>query len=859
MQVVATPYNNIKSKASNPTGWNTTGLDNNSIAYISQSNRTLSTDLIVETVITGLNTITVAGQPSSVLIDGVIYQQVAANPQPTQFTYNAYTKEILINVPISRNNHNVIISQNPSIITTTSVYNLLFDRVPISELGSDFHQFLVSIQAGHSSELILNYSHAKGDLPTASIEIEVVDSEIDNSLLILENSISNKQTHFIYRTPFHLKPFSISKDENTNVSRINLVFESVHAPRSEYNKLDQYIYVNKTSGQSLVSFASGQDIAVKGVQSIVGTKKNDDRERKQLRSILASLAVANSSFIDYSAESVKLTRNLTTKRYYLPDNLSILPDYTITKNGVLGAPIVDGVRLSTPWIYKGWMADDSDIVIDEPENIDNDTEDNDLKMVESRTVGDPDLEPYTPTKILDGVNYQYRSQEEIKNFSKAAQNPSSIVYPNGFKKSKWTQKNEYGFNAGQLGGEEWGWQIVSTDVWTYYDQPVPNPAYQGNPTKPQFLYFQKDPIWIFTPPVYEAHWKLCRSWRTQVEFDKNGYPILEQEIGTKWLQPKTEGDNRTAAQLLYDAAKLTYEANVLRLENKLNEANEKDKQATDKRKDAALYKFVSYPYTRTTKRFYRRLALDRPEIDDDQNTAPCNEDERNEDEPTNPPAYFLERELVEENSLFTIPSPYTGDSPITIGESYERRFWTIVSPGGFQTFESTRSTNQQGGDTSDLSAQEYRSGTPDPAPYRPKIAEERMKRDKKKPDKKKTRPSTIYLNSQGGESVPYSGASRSSISIEGIRNFEAALPALIDMYREENLTSEQTTTDSPWYRTIKPGDRAFWKGKSWQCTSLTRRDRFTDGFIQCQSYQCDWGSFIEGLNLDTTSVSSCEI
>ena len=868
MQVVNTPYTSIKSEANNPTGWHTPGLNNNSLAYISQLNNTLPVNLTVVTGLAGLNTISISSQPFNIFVGGVIYQQVADNPQPTQFIYNANKKEIVINISPLHNNHNIVIAGNPSIGTTPSLNTSLslfgyptthlFDRVPISELGSDFHQFLVDIQAGHSSELVLSYSHSKGELPTASLEIEVIDSELDGVLTILESSISSHRIHFIYGTPFYLKPFSITKDENTNVSQIALTFDSVYAPRSEYNKLDWYIYVNKSSNQSFGSIASGKGIAINGAKSVIKTKRKDDRERKQVRSILQSLANANSSFIDYSKQSIELINNLMTKRYFLPDNFSILPEYTITRNGVMGAPLVDGVRLSSPWIYKGWSSDDSDTVIDEPENINNDTEDNDLKMVESRLIGEPDLEPSTPTKILDGANYQYRSQEEIDNFSKSSQNPSSIAYPNGFKKSRWTQKNEYGFNAGQLNGQEWGWQIVSTDVWSYYDEPVPNPAYQNNPSKPQFLFFQKDPIWIYTPPVYEAHWKLCRSWSTQVEFDSNGYPTSEQEIGTKWIQPKTEGDNRTAAQLLYDADKLEYEADVLRSENKINEANEKDRQAVDKRKDADLYKFTSYPYTRTTKRFYRRLALDRPEIDDDQNTVPCNEDERNADEPTNPPAYFLERELVEENSLFTIPSPYAGESPITIGESYESRFWVIVSPGGFQTFESTRSSNQQGGETSNLSAGEYRTGTPDPAPYRPKITRDRWERDKKKPDKKKTRQSTIYLNTPGGDTVSYHSASRSSISIEGVRDFGAALPALLNMYREENLASEQTVTDSPWHRKIRPGDRAFWRGKSWQCTSISRRDRFVDGLIQCQSYQCDWGSFIEGLTLNTTSISSCE-
>lgn len=853
MQIVATPYNNI-SKA---LGWNAVGEDSRRLTTLNQVDTILSEDLTLDTVSTALNTVPVSSQPNQIYIEGVAYEQVASNPQPTQFVYNASKKEVTLNALTTHNNHPIIIENSPkSTITSPSMF--LFDRVPVSELGDDFHQFLIDIQAGHSGELILNYTHSKGELPTASIEIEVVDDDLDDVLTILDSSISSKRLHFIYKTPFYLKPFSITKDENSNVSQINLVFDSIYAPRSEYNNLDWYVYINKTSNTPFASVASGKGINIRGVKSVVKSKNSDERERKQVRNIIESLAIANSSFIDYSGQAIKFVRNLKAKKYLLPDNFSILPEYTITRNGVTGAPIVDGVRLSSPWIYKAWSPDAGDTIIDDQENLNNDTEDNDLKMVEARLVGDPDLEPSSPTKLLDGINYQYRSQEEIENFSSAAQNPSSIAYPNGFKKSRWTQKNEYGFNAGQLNGEEWGWQIVSTDVWDYYDEPVPNPAYSGNSSEAQFLYFQKDPIWIYTPPTHGAHWKVSRTWNLQVEFDSNGYPHLEQEIGTKWIQPKTEGDNRTAAQLLYDADKLEYEAIALRAEGKIDEANEKDSQAADKRKDANLYKFAPYPYNRTTRRFYRRLALDRPEIDDDQNTIPCDKDERENSEPTTQPAYFLERELVEENSLFTIPSPYKGESPITVGESYERRFWIIISPGGFQTFESTKSSNQQSGDTTNLSASEYRTGTPDPAAYKPKFTRNNQPRDKKKPDKKKQRQSTLYLNSYGGDSVSYHNASRSSISIDGIRDFSSAIPSLLEIYRDENLTSEQTITDSPWHRKIKPGDRAFWKGKSWQCTSVTRRDRFVDGLIQCQSYQCDWGSFISGLTLNTSAVNACE-
>lgn len=879
MQVVSTPYSGFYPSIG---AWCSMIATPFSTAYVATSNSELSQDLTTTIATSGLNEIEVLDQPHSVRVHNAIYQQVQTNPAPGQYSYLKASNRIIVNIATGHSGHQVICENTAPIsvswfgssfaLTPFEHHNTpLFDRVPISELGQDFYNFLVDINAGHSSELTLSYNHSKGELPTASIAIEVVNDELEATIDKLEETLNSNQIHLIYGTPFFLKPFSISINENSNTSEIDLSFESIYAVRGEYNPLDYYIYVNQgSSSVPFVSLASSSGASVEGSNQVVATRNSDSKERKQIRSLLEALASSQSSFLDYSKISaVQITRNGTSRRHILPNNFSINPEIKITRNGVIGAPIVDGVRLSSPWVYKAYAPDTSGLTIKDEIAANSDTEDENIKVDEQRTIGDPDLQPDTPNKILDGGSYLYISTEEPDNFPQMAQNPNTVVYPSGFKKSKWTQINESGFNAGQINGEEWGWQLDSSQVWSYYDEPVLNPKYATDPSQPQFLYFQNDPIWKYTMPVYSAHWKKCRTWSLQVGFDALGYPTLEQEIGIKWIQPKSEGDNRTAAQLLYDADKLEYEANVLRIEasalainspswvQKTNEANSKDESAAAKRKDAALYKFRELPYIRTTRKFYRKLSLDRAEIQEDEQSQPCDKDKRDTASPVTPPAYFLERELTEENSLTTIPSPYTGETPIVIGETYERRYWTVVSPAGYQTFESVKSSSQQSGDTTNLSVGEWRTGTPEPAARKPVILPQRAK---KKPDKKPKSQYTTFLSTNGGSPIPFSAASRPTVSLEGVNDLSVAYPALLEMARQENLSSETTTSDSPWYRIIKPGETAFWLGKLWQCTAISRVDKLGyGGLIQCQSYQCDWGSYLTGLTLSATTISNCAL
>lgn len=876
MQVVSTPYESIKPG---------TGIwvaeDNPSFPapFIAITGNALSSDVTTSTVSVGLNTINVSQQPNTVIVEGVTYQQVAGNPQPGQYSYNQPSGIITINSV--HTNKQVVIensadvaavispaySSNPLEFTQTP----LFDRVPIDELGTDFYGFLINIGAGHSGELLLNYSHSQGGFPAASLEIEILTDEIEVVLTKINDNISSRYIHYIYKTPFHLKPVNVTYHDNTNVVTLVLEFESIYAPRGEYNPLDRYVYINKDTQIPFASLLANNGVQVREVKGFVSTKQSDKKERRQIRGMLESLAAAQASFLDFSQPKIVLTNSLTTRQHTLPNNFSILPDYSITTNGLIGAPLINGIRLSSPWVYKGWIPDEGGLIIEDENVVDSDTDNEFLETREIKRMGDPDLTPSTPTKILDGIGYSYISEEEITRFPEMAQNPSVVVYPNGFKKSVWEQINEHGFNAGQNNGEEWGWQINSKDVWSYYDEPVANPDY-GQSGQPQFLYFQKDPVWQYTAPVYSAHWKKCRTWNLQVSFDVNGYPYIEQEIGSRWIQPKTESDNRTAAQLLYDADKLEYEASMLRAEaltlpfqstewqEKQDEAKDKDGQAAVKRKDASLYNFQEFPYTKTVRRFYRKLSIDRPEILDEQEAQPCDQTEREtqeKQEPASVPAYFLEREITEEKSLFTIPSPYKNELPITIGETYEKRHWVIVSPLGYQIFESLKTSAQQSGNTTNVTSSEWRTGSPDVAPRKPDTP---LRRKKKTPDKKPENKNTTYLNTAGGSSVSFRDAARSTVSLEGVRNFSLAYPALLEMYRQENLTSEQTSTDSPWYRIIKPGDRAFWMGKSWKCTDVSRTDKLGyGGLIQCQSFRCNWGSWIPDLTLSVSTVSECAI
>lgn len=801
-------------------------------------------------VTSGANVITVSQQPTSIYIGGVLYSQVSDNPVAGQYVYNPNAQQVTIIVPTNQNNNQVVI-QNTAIVSPPSIQpgaiafgentTPLFDRVPLDEIGSDFYAWLVSIKAGHSGDLILNYSHSKSDFPRLSIEIEVTKSDAVTALQGIESSINTRRVHTVYKTPFYLTPPSITTYDDSNVVRISLVFESIHAPRGEYNPVDHYINVSQGQELSFGSAVAANGISIQSANTSTIGVRNSDQERRRVRDLLIANAQANASFLDYSGDTIRLVRNTGSVVHRLPDNFSILPEYTVTKNGIIGAPTVDGVRLAQPWLFKGWLPDDSNLRIDDETTVDADDET--PSMVEVRWMGDPDLEPSSPSKILDGANYQYKSTEEADKFPLQAQNPSAIVYPNGFKKSSWQQKNEYGFNAGQIQGSEYGWQIVSTDVWNYTDP-------SGD--------FSEDPIWIYTPPVASAHWKECRSWNLNVEFDDLGYPVLEQEIGTKYVQFKTETDSRTAATLEYEADKLTYEATQLREAGNLEEATKKDDLAESKRKDALLYKFAALPYIRTTRRFYRKLSLDRPEIKEGKGQKPCTREQRNDEDSTADPAYFLEREIVEEKSLITIPSPYPGEPNLAVGEDYESRTWTVVSPGGYQTFESVRSSAQQSGNAANLQTGEWRTGTPDPAPKYPKKSN---KKRRAKPRKDKKQRQTIsYLTTIGGDPVSYQNASRSTITLEGVRQLATALPALLEICREENLVSEQTISDSPWYRIIRPGERAVWMGKTWQCTSVDRRDKLhPSGLIQCQSYQCQWGSFLPNLNLSTQDISECAI
>lgn len=845
MQVVLTSSSTI----SNPSAW-IASTDFVSIKPpITSLNITPSSTTTVA-VTSGLNVITVSQQPTSIYVRGVLYSQVPSNPVAGQYVYNPDVQQVTIIVPANHNNDQAVI-QNTAIVTSPLMQpeavtfgentTPLFDKVPLDEIGSDFYTWLVSIKAGHSEDLILNYNHSKSDFPTLSIEIEVTKSDMTTTLQGIESSINTRQVHTVYKTPFYLTPPSITTYDNSNIVKILLAFESIHAPRGEYNPLDYYINVSQGQELSFVSRVAENGVSVQSASaSTIGTR-NNDQERRQVRDLLLANAQANASFIDYSGDTIRLIANTNSVVHRLPDNFSILPEYTVTKNGVIGAPIVDGVRLAQPWLFKGWLPDDSNLRIDNETTVDADDET--PSMVEVRWMGDPDLEPSSPSKILDGATYEYRSTEEADKFPLQAQNPSAIAYPNGFKKSSWQQKNEYGFNAGQIQGSEYGWQIVSTDVWSYTDP-------SGN--------FSEDPTWIYTPPVASAHWKECRSWNLNVEFDDLGYPVLEQEIGIKYVQFKTETDNRTAATLDYEADKLTYEATRLREGGNLEEATKKDNLAESKRKDALLYKFAALPYIKTTRRFYRKLSLDRPDIKDGKNQKPCTRDQRDDEDPTADPAYFLEREIIEEKSLITIPNPYPGEPNLVVGEDYESRTWTVISPGGYQTFESTRSSAQQSGNATNLQTSEWRTGTPEPAPKYPKKS--RRKQQAKPRKDKKQRQTITYLTTIGGDSVSYQNASRSNITLEGVRQLAAALPALLEICREENLVSEQTVSDSPWYRTIRPGERAIWMGKTWQCTAVDRRDKlYSSGLIQCQSYQCQWGSFLPSLTLSTQDISECAI
>lgn len=804
---------------------------------------------IVTTVTSGTNIITVTQQPTFLYVGGTAYEQVLSNPSAGQYTYNPVSQQVSVVVPTTQNNNQIII-ENTLVATTpiaqsggifSETTTPVFDEVSLDEIGSEFYAWLVSIGAGHSGELLLNYTHSKGDFPSLSIEIEITKTDAANTLQKLEDSINNRYVHRAYNTPFYLIPPSITSYDDRNIVSISLSFESIHAPRGEYNPLDYHVSISRGQQLTFTGLAADQNVAIQGGSSGSITARNDDKERRRVRDLLTINAQINASFIDYSGDTIRVIKNTAGTVHRLPDNFSILPEYTITKNGIIGAPVVDGIRLAQPWIFRGWLPDDGNLAI---EDVISETSDDETpSMIELRWMGDPDLEPSSPTKILDGASYEYKSTEEADKFPLQAQNPSAIAYPNGFKKSSWQQKNEYGFNAGQIQGTEYGWQVVSTNVWIYEDP-------SGD--------FSEDPVWIYVPPVASAHWKKCRAWNLKVEFDNLGYPIVEQEIGVKYIQFKTETDNRTAATLEYEADKLEYEALQSREAGNIEEADKKDALAESKRKDAALYNFYEVPYTKTTRRFYRELSLDRPDIKKTKQQKPCNKTERDNEDPTEDTPHYLEREITEEKSLITIPNPYPGEENLTVGEDYESRTWTVVSPGGYQTFESTRSS-QQSGNTSNLQSSEWRTGTPDPAPKYPSKSQQRRRRATPRKDKTPNR-TISYLTNIGGDPVTYQNASRSTVTLEGVRQLGVALPALLEMCREDNLSSEQTVTDSPWYRTIKPGERALWMGKSWQCTGVSRRDKLhPGGTIQCQSYQCQWGSFLPSLALSTQNINECAV
>ena len=296
-----------------------------------------------------------------------------------------------------------------------------------------FYQWLGSLDAGHSGELLLNYSHNKGDFPSLSIDIEVVKSKATDALEKIEDSIRYKQVHVVYNTPFYLKPVSVTIHDDSNIVSIPLVFESIYAPRGDYNPLDYYINIRQDQQFSFASMVSAEGVSIQsGTASTIKARNDDKKERRKIRDLLVANAQATGSYVDYSQNFVRIVSNVAGVVHTLPDNFSILPEYTVTRNGMIGAPMVDGVRLANPWSYKGWLPDDSNLLVEDDENqSDEDTE----SMVEIRWIGEPDLEPKTPTKILDGVNYQYRSTEEADKFPLAAQNPNALVYPNGFKKS----------------------------------------------------------------------------------------------------------------------------------------------------------------------------------------------------------------------------------------------------------------------------------------------------------------------------------------------------------------------------------------------------------------------------------------
>jgi hypothetical protein len=797
-------------------------------------------------------TVPVSGQPRTVTVGGIEYQQVATNPSPGQYTYNALTNTISVSLqllsssPVTPDSNPIIIKEN----TIPIKYGYhggerLLDYVPEEEIGLDFIAFLGSISSCGEGGIFLDMEFSKGGLPTVSVEIQLSDTSLDDALLILNDPNILYRKFVIYGISFYLNPFTIVDNELRTAITIQLNFESINSPRSQYNRLDRLTYIvpsNPTAlvPETLTQLAENKGISVESPPIFVTTKSKDVYQQKTLRSAIESTATHFDGFVDYRQPSVKIIKNHDTPVLILPDDISILPEVTIEKNGIPGAGIVDGVLLSSPWIFRAWQPDSSGTILGE--DVDT-TPENSSDPFLSTLIGEPDTEPSNPTKKLVGNGYFYVDNSEAENFPLAAQNPSALSYPTGFSKASWQESTVSGFKLSQLNGKRYGWEVLSTQVWSFIDPPL-----AGKPG----IKFSLEPIWAFTPPVATAHWKQVQTWNLTAGFDDEGYSITENETGKKRMQARSESDQRTAAQLNYDSKKLKYEADALALEAasltgddklaKEAEAADKKKLSEEKEREITLYEYHDIPYTKTVRRYYQRLSAVKSEIRDDER-----------------PAKFLQREISTESGFIFVPNPVLGEPPIMIGESKESTYDVIAAAGGYEIVQSSRTVNQQG-DSAKETTRQYVQGTPPPAPRSP----QRWGKDAPQPPPPETEPGFAYYSTPAGsQSVGFFEASREAVSVQGLVNSLMAPFALLGICREENLDSETTSLDTLWFREIAPGDRAWFRGRLWQCTQIARRDRIqiarrddteSSILIQCLSFSSQWGSWLESLAITASSA-----
>lgn len=823
----------------------------------------------------GLVIITVIDQPAEVWIGGISYQQVTENPVPGQFVYNPDTGTITVNLlmPILAGQR-VYIKYRESIPPAQVLGALpwgesleFFDGISREEIGRDAWELLKQLNCSGS----LTLTRSKGGHPTLSLQVVVLNVDLANAKSLLSDY---EKVYYFFKIPFYQKPIREVKNPLENYTTLFVDYEGIHAPRSEYSLLDQFVYLALNQGELVTSGQYGgagggiilpngrtavsqappervrrlsQLAAESGLNApplVTSTVNRSESDRTQLRTELENTAARAGGWLHYDGQEpeIRFPAEVGVHSISLGDSFGV--PFEISRQGIPGSPLVDGVLLSSPWHHRAWQPDLNGVAIGEGSAGDSLSQEEFVDPeIEERLAGEPDPEVSNPTILLEKTGYSYRSSIEIDEFSEGARSPGGLAYSgnsqSGFTKTKYTKRRQLGIDLGELNGEKWGWDITSLDTYTYIDpSPIDDP-------------FSLEPIWIYLSVDYADFWKEVKTWNIFVYLDADGYPILREEIGEDSYRPRQEGSPHEAADLIYEADKLDNEAQRLLLDGDLEAAAEKQKEANGKRKEADLYKLRRVPYRKTTWIFYRNLSLDRNEISDPVRPSPCTSPQREEEPPQEPPARYIESEITETDSLYLLDNPAAGEPPIVYGVKERVERIVYLDTGGWYESTTTIAINPDGTEGTGEVVKRDLDSTPTPAARVPKPRTKRDKPKKEKPDN----PVTIYFSTPSP--IDWDKSGRASVSIPGLAVLADAPSALLELARNENLTAEQTSLNALFRRTIVPGDMANFLGKRWQIQQTQLEARILPGLLVCRSFNLSLGSYLLGLSLASSSQGVC--